>query len=499
MVGIYARVSTEEQARSGFSLRDQVRECRNKASTNEVTEYIDEGISGEFLDRPALSKLRLDVKQGFLTKVICLDPDRLSRKLMNQLLITDELDQRGVELVFVNGEYAKTPEGTLFYSMRGAIAEFEKAKINERMSRGRREKARQGRVLRDFQIYGYDYDKDTEQLVINEREADVVTHIFLLFTQPSQEIQGINGIATYLTERRIPTKRGANVWHRQVVRQILLNRAYIGEFYQNRWNTEGMLGNKHKAQKDRQPIRLRPSEEWIALPCPAIINKAVFSEAQKLLQASRRRWAGMSITPYLLSGLIRCGECGNTMTGRQTKHWGKQVRHYTDRKHTAGAKQAGCGQRIDCERMDKLIWDCVSAWLAQPSALSTVQMELIDDDSRQREAELLKKEWEKTKLGQKRLLQLFAEATESAGEEVLQTLEELKEKERRLHEHLVNLQGRTQMQKQEEGDRETLIEAIRYYFTTDPKALTFDDKQVMIRRFIREIHVYSDRVEINTF
>ncbi|WP_258022749.1 recombinase family protein [Brevibacillus formosus] len=57
MIGIHARVSTEEQAKSGFSLDDQLRECRKKAATSEAAEYLDD-VSGEFLDRPALSRLR---------------------------------------------------------------------------------------------------------------------------------------------------------------------------------------------------------------------------------------------------------------------------------------------------------------------------------------------------------------------------------------------------------------------------------------------------------
>ncbi|GED58866.1 hypothetical protein AA984_21595 [Brevibacillus formosus] len=118
MIGIYARVSTEEQAKSGFILDDQLRECRNKAATSEAAEYVDD-VSGELLDRSALSRLRQDVKDGVISKIVCLDPDRLSRKLMNQLLITDEFDKRGIELVFVNGEYAKIPEGQRFSSMRG--------------------------------------------------------------------------------------------------------------------------------------------------------------------------------------------------------------------------------------------------------------------------------------------------------------------------------------------------------------------------------------------
>jgi len=254
--------------------------------------------------------MREDVREGIISKIICLDPDRLSGKLMNQLIITDEFDRRGIELIFVNGEYSKTPEGNLFYSMRGAIAGFEKSKINERMSRGRREKARQGKVLRDFQVYGYRYDKESEQFIVDEDEAAIVSLIFDLFTQPNTMVQGLNGIALYLTSNGVPTKRGASVWHHQVVRQIMMNRAYIGEFYQNRWNTEGMLGNKHRKDDEKVPMKERPKNEWILIPCPAIIDESQFEHAQRLLSESRRRWAQKSKHPYLFSGLLRCGDCG---------------------------------------------------------------------------------------------------------------------------------------------------------------------------------------------
>ncbi len=206
MIAIYARVSTEDQAKHGYSLDDQIRECRKKARTDQIKKYIDEGISGEVLNRPQLTKLINDIKDGLITKVICLDPDRLSRKLNNQLIIAEEIEKRA-ELLFVNGEYAKTPEGILFFQMRGAISEFEKAKITERMSRGRREKALQGKVVRDCQIYGYDYDTQTRQFTINEIEAKIVRLIFELFTGKTNSVNGINGIAHYLTSLGIATKK----------------------------------------------------------------------------------------------------------------------------------------------------------------------------------------------------------------------------------------------------------------------------------------------------
>lgn len=273
LLAIYARVSTEEQAKHGFGIPSQIRECQERIGQVPALVFADEGVSGETLHRPALEELRQRIATGEVNSVYCLDPDRLSRKLLHQLLLTEEWERHGVSLNFVNGDYSKTPEGNLFYAMRGAISEFEKAKITERMCRGRREKARQGKVLRDFQIYGYDFDKTTDQLAINAQEAIIVKEIFRWLITPPPGVRGISGIARILTERGVPTKRGAPRWHRQVVRQILSNRTYIGEFYQNRWDTT------------QERVRPRPKEEWIFIPCPSIIDCDTFITAQSVLSS----------------------------------------------------------------------------------------------------------------------------------------------------------------------------------------------------------------------
>ena len=125
--------------------------------------------------------------------MICLDPDRLSRRLLNQLLLTDEFERYGVELRFVNGDYSKTPEGTLFYALRGAISEFEKAKITERMCRGRREKAKQGKILRDFHVYGYDYDRNGRSVVKSRGSGG--EDIFRWFLDPPKDAGALDRLA----------------------------------------------------------------------------------------------------------------------------------------------------------------------------------------------------------------------------------------------------------------------------------------------------------------
>lgn len=499
MKAIYVRVSSEEQAQKGYSIEDQVAQCKEKAKTNEIMEYIDDGFSGEFLDRPALSKLRDDLKEGLISEVICYDPDRLSRKLMNQLIISEEIEKRA-ELTFVNHNYQKTPEGMLFYQMRGAIAEFEKAKINERMSAGRRRKALKGKVVRNPNMYGYSYNKETSQFEIINKEAEVVKLIFDLFTKPNEKVQGINGIAHYLTDKKIPTKRGAGVWHRQVVRQILMNEAYVGRFYHNRWNTEGMLGNKYRPKEERIPMRERPREEWIEVPCPPIIEEDIFNHAQKLLQESRRRWAKRSVNRYLLSGLLRCGNCNNTMTGRRTKNWGKYVLEYTDIKNTAGAKNRGCGTRVNAKEIERDVWEKIRVWLNNVDEIavaSKANNRKVNYD--QFEIERLEEEINATKEGRKRLLTLFAEDIDISNEDMRQSLKNLKEKEEELKKRYVEAISRIKENESSEYSKQVFQEAASFLLSKGEEELTFEDKQKLIRQVVREIVVYKDNIEIFTF
>lgn len=498
MIGILARVSTEEQARTGYSIDNQIREGIKKAGTSDVKKYIDDGYSGEFLERPGLTQLRKDVKEGIITTVICLDPDRLARKLMLQLIITDELEKNGAELVFVSTEFAKTPEGQLFYSMRGAISEFEKAKINERMSSGRREKARKGKVVKNTFTYGYDYDKENSEYVINEDEARVVQLIFELFTKPNQIAKGMNGIARYLTDNLIPTKRGAEVWHRNVVRQILMKEAYTGRMPQNRWNTEGMLGNKYRAAEHKVSMTVRPKEEWIYVDVPQIISPEKFEHAQRLIGESRRRHTKESMHQYLLSGLLRCTNCGNTMTGRNSKNWGKYVYEYTDKKNSVGAKEKGCGRRIACAKIDELVWDTILNWLNNPEEIAAT-MEETQVSYMDNEIERVEQDIEKTKAARKRVIKLFSSDLGIGEEEIRDELRELSDREDALSKRLTELRSKQEDEQRFESSRNLMSETLEYYLDLNPDELTFEDKQNIIRMVAKEILVGEDEVQIIPF
>ena len=146
---IYVRVSSEEQAQHGYSLDAQRHACRIRAQqlgATTMVEFADEGVPGTILERPGLTKLRQAVMRRDVDVVVIYDPDRFARSLAHQLLVTDEIERAKIRLDFVNFEWQNTPEGKLFYAMRGAFSEYEREKIRLRTSTGRIQKARQGKL-----------------------------------------------------------------------------------------------------------------------------------------------------------------------------------------------------------------------------------------------------------------------------------------------------------------------------------------------------------------
>jgi site-specific DNA recombinase len=152
-------VSTEDQAR-GRSIPSQIEGARKLADQEGYTIpegyiLVDDGISGTTMDRPGLRKLRELVNGRGLAAVIMYDPDRLSRNLGHQLLLAEEFEQGGVKLLIVSHPMQQGPEGWLFFQMRGAVAEYERAKILERTKRGMVARAKAGYVQGSDMPLGY--------------------------------------------------------------------------------------------------------------------------------------------------------------------------------------------------------------------------------------------------------------------------------------------------------------------------------------------------------
>ena len=132
--GIYARCSTQDQ-----NPENQLRELRRFAAARgwTVIDYVDHGVSGAKDSRPALNDLLRDARRRKIDAVVCWRLDRLGRNLRHLILLLDELTALGVAFVsLAEGIDATTPAGRLQLHILGAIAEFERARISERVKAG---------------------------------------------------------------------------------------------------------------------------------------------------------------------------------------------------------------------------------------------------------------------------------------------------------------------------------------------------------------------------
>lgn len=499
MIAIYVRVSTEEQLK-GYSVDGQISDCIELAGTSKVLEYIDDGYTGEILNRPNLTKLLTDVENGVIEKVVCYDPDRLSRKLLNQLLITEKLEKNNVALEFVQSDYKNDAEGQLYFQVRGAFSEFDKAKIKHNTMTGRYRKAQQGLVVKNSGLLGYDYCQDKKTYIVNHQEAKVVQMIFNYFTDPKTFFKGINGIANHLTSIGIPTARGGTVWHRQVVRQILMNESYTGTYYQNRYDTEGDYVKK-QAGETFEHGRLRPREEWLETRIPEIITKEKFDYAQVLLSESRRRYAGYQRHAYLLSGIVRCGRCGETMNGRKRKSHGKAFYVYECRKNYAGIKNKGCGRMMSENKLNNHVWKTVIDLLNNPKRIEA-HADTPQKNHNLEEIEHLKKQIEQSRTGTKRLLTLvsIAEEDDIDIKEVKTKMSELQQQEKQLKIKLSELRQKATHKSRINKTKFTLEETIKYYLTVKGTTLSVSNKQNILRIMLEEIKVIDSAIiKIQTF
>ena len=99
-------------------------------------EYIDDGYTGMLLDRPALNRMRSDLKTARFDRIYFLAADRIAREVEYQRIIVGELLKHGKRITINGKDYEQNPENKLTLTMLGAFAEFERAKIIERTSRG---------------------------------------------------------------------------------------------------------------------------------------------------------------------------------------------------------------------------------------------------------------------------------------------------------------------------------------------------------------------------
>ncbi|WP_371371037.1 recombinase family protein [Sporomusa aerivorans] len=303
---IYVRVSTEQQAEKGYSIDTQLEACRKYAlelGATTIEEFVDDGYSGEFIDRPALTKLRKKLKDKLFHIVIAYAPDRLARKTIHLLIISEEISKAGAMRKFASVNFESTSEGELMYKFQGIVAEYEKEKIKERTMRGKRGKASKGLVISNAKPFGYTFDSDKSTYVINESEAEIVRMIFDFIVKKKM---GTARICKELNARGILSPRAKKSWIVSSIHRILTNSLYKGVIYSMKYRYEKIGLSKKKRT-------LRPESEWIPISVPAIIDEFTWQTAQRQLQENKDFAKRNLKHDYLLNGLVTCAKCGRAM------------------------------------------------------------------------------------------------------------------------------------------------------------------------------------------
>ncbi len=384
---LYCRVSTEAQVEK-YGLAAQDWELKKRAKERGYTTietFVDDGYSGGDLDRPALALLRQATREGRVDVMLCCDPDRLSRSLSDLLLLTDEFERAGVRLEFITQETDASPEGRMFFAMRGAVAEYERAKIRERTIRGRLQKARQGKVISKAAApFGHRFDPKTSTLVVYEEEAKVVRLAFHLYTQ---ERLSLVQLADRMNRLGLPRPRAGQRWRSGTLGRMLRNETYAGTLWQHRWELRKVLSKPGLAATFK--VQELPKGDQIAVSVPAILPRELFDAAQRRLEENLRLASRNTKAEYLLSGLVK-HSCGSGM-GARLNH---ATRYYYCRKSEssrAPIDQNGVPQRCSCRwvtsnSLESAVWNTVTDLLRRPDLLLQELERLTQPDSATREA-----------------------------------------------------------------------------------------------------------------
>lgn len=240
----YIRVSTDEQAESGYSMQLQ----RERITAQIVAKgwelfklYEDAGQSGGKLDRPALQEMLTDIEDGKIQAVVILKLDRLSRKQRDTMyLIEDVFLKQNIELVSISESLdTSSPTGRAMIGMLSVFAQLERDTITERLSGGRKQKAKTGGYSGGNAAIGYNTKRGKKALFTDDEKIVAVQRVFTL----NNEGLKLQQIADTLNAEGHTTKQGARFTPTQVMR--ILNRR---ELYTGIYTYSGITANgKHKA------------------------------------------------------------------------------------------------------------------------------------------------------------------------------------------------------------------------------------------------------------
>jgi len=298
---IYVRVSTEEQAREGFSISAQKSECLKHVDLKKYDLYdiyIDDGYSAKDMKRPALQRMVGDMEKRLIDIVIFWRLDRLTRSVKDKSVIFEKFEKYNIDFKSIKEEYdTTTAAGRMVLNIMVSIAQGERETIGERVYMGMEHKVLTGKRNGAIAPIGYDW---IDGKLIPNQEADFVRRLFKMY----QNNHGIQKIAEKLNEEGKP-------FNVTTIHYILTNHQYCGK---NRWNW------RSKGQRTHKEIITDGEHE-------PIISEEEFDRVQEIM--NRRKKRGKAATSdFPFTGIMKCGKCGADMVGASRQQKQRRYKFY---------------------------------------------------------------------------------------------------------------------------------------------------------------------------
>ena len=506
---IYSRVSTLGQKEHGYSLEEQVSICKKKAyelgaRDAEITVYMDSE-TGQYLNREGFSRLIEQIQNEDVNYMILYDPDRLSRSLTTALVAIDIIEKNGVEIIFINSSYSKTPEGKMFFQIRAVLSEYEKEKIKARSMMGKIGKAKRKMLTHNPGLYGYNYNSINDILIVNEEEAKIIRLMIKWIFEDNT--LGMAKIANRLNDMGILPPRGKKVnkkeygvsyikeegqWYKGTVKRILNNYSYTGTLFIQTVDSQGVKFNKYRNEDEKIKRTMKPKEQWIAIEIPEIIDIEIWEKLQENLKNRRNLKPGISIENYLLSGLISCGCCNSTLHGNRVKKKNGEGYH---KYYVCTAKSPGINGKEKCklpningEYLENYICGKIKEWMENPDTFKKLIINKDNIDELIDEKNTLDKKLKDVEFEKKRLNKLFIKGNiiEKEYDELAQ---EINNQNRYLLERFNELKNEINMKNIQLDSIDNLLN--KYQNLKNIDDFDMDDKKKAINTFIKKVIIYD--------
>jgi site-specific DNA recombinase len=378
---IYVRVSTERQTQAQTIEQQIERLRRHLTAQGEALQaediFRDESYSGATLNRPGLDRLRDQVKAARVTHVVIVSPDRLARNYVHQMVLLEEFAQAGCRVEFLERPMSEDPHDQLLLQIRGAVAEYERTLIAERMRRGRQMRIRAGTLLPwTTPPFGSrlhpDHPRDPATVQLDPTEAAVVHEIFARYLTTGGTLLGV---AKYLWQLGVRSPKGNARWTAASVRGVLTNPVYTGQVYVGRRRARPARRRRSATHPLGKPARgydfTAPVEWTLVATVPRVIGQEQFEQVQAKLALNKKHAVrNNKAHRYLLRALVSCGLCQSACLSRTTPQGHSYYMCRCSVQPLYSQRDQRCHARYSpASQLDALVWQDLGELLTHPESL----------------------------------------------------------------------------------------------------------------------------------